>query len=540
MIQYFMSTDSQSRYLLPFQRERNEQVEAAAILALAESERTKDSGFINKQAGEKLAFILKCGYPLWLIHRNGSEYLFDGFNNSSYPIYYPTIPSAQILKEDVRIKQGLFEDFIEYLSENNQLLQQPPSNQILINGLVLNSGLKNEFSIYASEATPLSEETAKYCVLFNPTLSKDAIDGTFAAFDSLQFALRQNSERLSSCAALIKQVAEQHRADLNFLLSSTLEEANSKIKACEQLANPQLVKINKLYDRKIKTVSAGYDKKIHGWETKVKRARKAVGRAEEKISAYKIKTQKEAYFGHNYERRWAKKFTRLRHSLSIANQKLGTAESHLKAVTDQKTSEINILKSELNSQVGLIKLHLNNALSEKNISLNRVNEKIQHLFDLERKVIGGINRFAGAWNLEGCLENQTLNRSSLAGPVLVYVPFYLICYQSNGYNRFVIVAPSVFGRIDFSTKFLGVFGVTKIRETLTPRFQSISTFIGNLQELIKSDLEFVNQLTVFANSHNLLLNPVFRRQAQEGLVQLKIEGWLSEKDQQNLGRILNG
>jgi hypothetical protein len=535
-----MSTDCLSQYLLPFQRDRNEQVEAAAILALAEFERAKDSGFINKQVGEKLAFILKSGYPLWLIHRNGSEYLFDGFNNSSYPIYYPTIPSAQTLREDIRIKQGLFEDFISYLSENNQLLQQPPSNQFLINGLVLNSSLKNEFSIYASEATPLSEETAKYCALFNPTLSKDEIDGTFAAFTSLQVALKQNSERLSSCVDLIKQVAEQHRADLDFLLSSTLEEANAKIRACEQLANPQLAKINKLYDRKIKTISAGYDKKIRGWETKVRRARKAVSRAEEKISAYKIKTQKEAYFGHNYERRWAKKFTRLRRSLNIANQKLGTAESHLRAVTDKKTSEINILQSELNSQVGLIKLPLNNALSEKHIGLNRVNDKIQHLFNLEHKMIEGLNRFADVWALEGYLEGQKSNKSSLAGSALVYVPFYLICYQSNGYNRFVIVAPSVFGRIDFSTKFLGVFGVTKIREMLTPRFQSISTFIGSLQEQIKNDLEFVNQLIVFANSHNLLLNPVFRRQAQEGLVQLKIEGWLSEKDQPNLGRILNG
>jgi hypothetical protein len=534
-----MSTDCLSRYLLPFQRERNEQVEAAAILALAEFERAKDSGFINKQAGEKLAFIIKSGYPFWIIYKHSCAYLFDGFNNSSYPIYYPTVPSAQILREDVRIKQGLFEDFIGYLSENNQLLQQPPSNQLLINGLVLNSGLKNEFSIYASEATPISEETVKYCALFNPTLSKDAIDGTFAAFDSLQFALRQNSELLSGCVALIKQVAEQHRADLDFLLSSTLEAANAKIKACEQLANPQLVKINKRYDRKIKTVSAGYDKKIRGWETKVMRARKVVGRAEEKISAYKIKTQKEASFGHNYERRWAKKFTRLRRSLSIANQKLGTAESHLKAVTDQKTSEINILKSELNSQAGLIKLPLNNALSEKHISLNRVNEKIQHLFNLERKVVEGINRFAGAWNLEGCIESQKLNIASLAGSALVYVPFYLICYQSNGFNRFVIVAPSVFRKIDFSAKFMGVFGVTKIRETLTPRFQAISAFIGNLQELLKSDCEFVNQLTVFSESHNLLLNPVFRRQAQDGLVQLKIEGWLSEKGQQNLARILN-
>jgi hypothetical protein len=43
MIPYLMLTDSLSRYFLPFQRERDKQVEAAGILALAEFERVKNS-----------------------------------------------------------------------------------------------------------------------------------------------------------------------------------------------------------------------------------------------------------------------------------------------------------------------------------------------------------------------------------------------------------------------------------------------------------------------------------------------------------------
>ncbi|MCL4429913.1 MAG: hypothetical protein M1167_04085 [Chloroflexi bacterium] len=265
-------------------------------------------------------------------------------------------------------------------------------------------------------------------------------------------------------------------------------------------------------------------------------ARKFVDKAEEKISDYRIKTERQAYAGHYYERRWAKKFARLERELNGYTRKLEVIESRLERVTNSKEAEISELNGELHSQTESLKQPLYEAQIEKSNKINAVRQKIQRLLELESGLIDGINKTVGEWELEKSFESHSLKDIRLTAHVLVYVPFYLICYQSGGNKRFLIISPSIFGRVDFSAKFKGLFGITKIRELLSPRFQGMAAIVGNVQELVKNDSAFVSQLSAFANSHNLLKSSSFIRQVQEGLIQLKQEGWLLDRELQSINR----
>jgi hypothetical protein len=119
------------------------------------------------------------------------------------------------------------------------------------------------------------------------------------------------------------------------------------------------------------------------------------------------------------------------------------------------------------------------------------------------------------------------------------VPFYFICNQSNDSKRFLIISPSFFGKIDFSAKFKGVFGVNKIKDLLNPRFRTMTTLTQKVQEIARQDVEFESKLLTCAQKQNLLKNNTFKKNAQEGLVYLKQEGWLSDKEQQSLSRQLS-
>ncbi len=88
------------RFILPFapQKSRepfNAEVEEAAVYALAELERMKGGGLIVKQPEEKLVFLAKIGYPLWLFPRNETSYLFDDLKNSQFTMSYFELPSSQ-------------------------------------------------------------------------------------------------------------------------------------------------------------------------------------------------------------------------------------------------------------------------------------------------------------------------------------------------------------------------------------------------------------------------------------------------------------
>ena len=523
-----MSTDSPKQWILPFQRDRDKQVEAGAILALAELERIKGGGFINKQAGEKLLFLAMCGYPLWMYSRKGKVYFFDGLNNSGCTVYYAKMPSAEELMLDLQAKSMTLESFSDYLSDYGDRFQKTQSDQFSLGGLITDSNLMNEFILCNHEATEINNETALYCVLIVPTLSKKAIDDNFAELDSLRLVLKQETEKLAECIGRIKQTTEQHRSELDFLLTATIEEANAKIKACDELITPQVNKIDRKYRRKIASVTNAYNKKIRELESKRNRARKLVDKAEEKISYYRIETERQAYSGHYYERRWAKKFARLERELNSCTRKLETIESRVERTINSKEAEISELGGELSSQTELLKQPLFEVEIEKSDKIKAVRQKIQRLLEHENRLINGINKCVGEWAL-GSFEGHSLKEISLATPALVYVPFYLICYQLGESKRFLVISPSTFGKIDFSAKLKGIFGLNNVKELLNPRFQAIATLIKNVQEL-SNNIDFASQLSASANSHNLLTNNAFKKQAQEGLIQLKQEGWLSDKE----------
>src|SRR5665647_1601980 len=94
-----MLTSATKRFNLPFSNPKttSPEVEAAAVFAVAELERNRGGGLISRQPEEKLVFLSKIGYPLWLHPKNNVNFIFDGFSDSSYSISYIEVPSAKAL-----------------------------------------------------------------------------------------------------------------------------------------------------------------------------------------------------------------------------------------------------------------------------------------------------------------------------------------------------------------------------------------------------------------------------------------------------------
>jgi hypothetical protein len=121
---------------------------------------------------------------------------------------------------------------------------------------------------------------------------------------------------------------------------------------------------------------------------------------------------------------------------------------------------------------------------------------------------------------------------------------YLLPFQTervSSVEAAAILALAEFGRIKNSGLINKQVGeklsfILKNKDLLNPHFQSISVFTANIQGLIKNNYEFGNLLAGFAKSQNLLENNSFKQQATEGLIELKNEGWLSEREQQTLNR----
>jgi hypothetical protein len=145
--------------LLPFQKERTEQVEAVAVFALAEFERSKGGGLFNKQPEEKIVFLSKFGYPLLLVPRKNRVHIFHGLKNSSYTFSCAEAPSAQVFIKSFEANEGLLENYLSFLLSYVNYLQKPKKTNFTIKGLINNPDFTNDFTLYHKEALEINDKT---------------------------------------------------------------------------------------------------------------------------------------------------------------------------------------------------------------------------------------------------------------------------------------------------------------------------------------------------------------------------------------------
>ena len=94
----------------------------------------------------------------------------------------------------------------------------------------------------------------------------------------------------------------------------------------------------------------------------------------------------------------------------------------------------------------------------------------------------------------------------MKSPALFYVPFYVVCYEMGLSRRYLIVPPSTITDVDFSTRFKGALGMSKLKDLFTPRFKAISDLVDSVQELTKQNSLFENQLYDLGQKNNFLKN----------------------------------
>src|SRR3989304_8877124 len=107
-------------------------LEAAALFSLAELDRTKGGGLIVKQTEEKIEFIAKIGYPLWLYPWAETVLIFDGLNRSNYTLRYAAVPDVKAFIENLKRGSKTRETHLAFLSDNLNSFQISETEKSLL------------------------------------------------------------------------------------------------------------------------------------------------------------------------------------------------------------------------------------------------------------------------------------------------------------------------------------------------------------------------------------------------------------------------
>ncbi|HLN88955.1 MAG TPA: hypothetical protein VK253_02710 [Candidatus Binatia bacterium] len=537
-----MLTSATKRFMLPFlaQKTSAADVEAAAVFAVAEFERNKGRGLIARQPEEKLVCLSKAGYPLWLLPKNDSAFVFDGFNDFNFSVSYADVPSAKAFLETLEANSRTRENYTTFLSDHCSYFQQSPKEkQFMFRGLISNLDFKSEFSVYCKEAAELVAQTN--LALLSPTLQETAVSLMIAEFDKVQSSLREEAERLQECTRLVNKTTSQYITEIDYEASAVKDEADAKIRAQEELVNPKIAKLTKEYQQKIKNLTESFDQENCEWQKLKTKKQKSIQTNEEKIELYQNEARAQAAKNHAiYEKRWKEKIKQHQKELNSLKKELKNIEGNVKKTSKQKQEEISKLNFGLDGEIKFARQPLLELEAARNARMLFFKQETDRLLKLEKPIIEGLSKSIKLREtIKANFEVVGIKDQGLKSTALFYIPFFVAYYEMGSARRYLTIPPSTIGAVDFSAKLKSVLGMSKTRDLLVPRFKSITTLIEEVQMLAKQNGVFESQLNGLAQKNNLLNNSLFKENVEKGLVYLKHEGWLSDKEQQTLSNRLS-
>jgi hypothetical protein len=534
-----MLTAATKRYILPFsnQESRESGAEAAGVFTVAELSRNKGGGLLNKKPTEIIAFIAKISYPLWLFPKNNQALIFDALNDAAYNLTYPETPSAGAFMESLEQNQRPREEYATFLSDHGSYFHQTPKEkQFALKGLISTPEFKEEFVSYRREATELTAPQA----LLLPTLDESAISMMLAELDKLQLSLKAEQEKLSEIIRTVKKITGQYMTELEYEAAAATEEVTAKIKAQEEFINPQIAKINKEYNRKIKDLSGSFDQELERYQKLKAKTEKIIEKSLADIREFESEAKAQGKKGHKiYENRWKEKAKQAERELSGLKKELKITDETMKKLSKQKAIDISKVNFEWDAEVKLLRQPLVDLEAARDAKMVAFKQESNRFRTLEKVVVEGVDRTLKIGeSINAGLDGLGINDSQLRGPILVYVPFYFVCYKAGLARRYICLPPSTVSSVVFSAKFKGIFGMSKTKDLLTPRFKTVKGLTRNVEAFARENSLFESELYSLGQKNNLLSSSVFRAEVKRGLVFLKQRGWLSDGEHRDLSNQL--
>ena len=533
------------QYILPFvarSEKRSEpfsiEAETATVFVLSELERK--SSRLNTNKHEKSAYILKVGYPLLLIVKKNTTYVFDGLNRIKYDWTYYETSQIEDIVGNFEANFRIHEQYVKFLDTYQNFHQTLNSKKMVCEGLIADNTLLNELDNYRSEVIEIYDTQTTSVIL--PALKETEVTKIVDQIETLQSEFMEKTEKLKQLPELISKTTKKYIDGFNFESKATVEEAEAKIKAQKEVINPKIEKLTQEYKKQMEQLEKSVGKEQAPLEKQKMRIEKTIKERETNIEHYSKQAKLQAQRGNKRsEDNLKRKIKREQQELDENRSQNKKIEKQLKKLIEQKANETLKLKHIFDKKVQIERKPisiLETLRDEKQEKFKQESKKLEKLTKLVIEELYGFitqqeKRLTNMYPLS--LETD----SKLKNNAIIYVPFYIAAYSRANANskRYFVFSPALAADSpSFSSKLKGVLGKTKIKNLLNERFKAISALGEKLQIETATNSELETQIETLAQKSNILN---MKSLLTNGLLLLKEEGWLSETDYQIILATLN-
>jgi len=506
-------------------------MEKAAIFCFSELERAKGGGLILKQPAEKVAFIAESYYPFWLVPWSKINLVFDGLGTTAHTLTHTSIPDAKVFMENADRGSKTQETYVAFLSDNVNYFAMPTSQkETLLSGLLTDQNFLSEFALYLSEAAQV--ETSKPdALMLPPKVDESTIASATHELENLKSEFNEDVDILYRNMKFLNKTTHSFVKTIRSKIRTIREEFSREIKKQEGIIVPKVNRINEEYDQQITKLIKDFERQLLPLQKEKVKLEKTREQALNRVEHYKIEaktcaTNKDVVG----ERKWKEKSNETKKEISEVEAKIREVEGKIKGTEESKSLETFRLRSDWEAKIKEARKDLLELEASRDAKIQLHKMEMEKLEKLSSTIIGQIDKIAK-------LREANLNELEKLGieqrqrkNVLIYMPFYLVCYQSESKRRFALFPPSVANSIGLLARIKGALGRAKAKQLLVPRFKAITQFLNKLPALIERDAVFEREIVEAGERADVVKTDSMREQVKNALKQLKEEGWLSEKE----------
>ena len=528
------------KFILPFSEKGDNSIksdkdvatEVAAIFALAEMDREKSRGILSRHPNEKINFIAKIGYPFWLYPLLGKVALYDGLNVSEHVLPYTDIANVKNFLDGLKCSSKSRESFVCFLAEHAQYFAKTNAKiNFLSKGLITQSGILNEFDSCRKESTKAKDQFAYIGLLSSPISQSKLLSATQEIVD-LHATLEKEIKDLKATIELLGKSSLQFHNELYDEIEAVKQEFTIRMKAEETATAPIVKGIREIYDRKTASLSRSFaSDNVHLQAERLKLT-KLKNELCEEIEQCCANTKKVVNGNEKAKTRWKSRIKDAKDKLSEMERQLKLNEKKLEELEKRKASEVLQLKSARESEIKDARkkiVELETSKDAKILVAKREMEKLASETKLTSDQISKLVKLREADMAQFnklCLEPLSENLDK----ALVYIPFYVISYEKETKDRYLIVPPSSMSAIGISTKLMAVLGRARIKSFLAPRFKELPCMAENIQRQCRENSVFAAELKQLGAINNILAISWICDEIDKGLMGLREQGWLNDKE----------
>ncbi len=516
-----------------------EEMEMAAILYNAESNRQKGEGIILKKPDEKLVFITKAAYPIWLVPWTKGTLAFDGLGATKHAMFYDTLPDVSAFNKDIMENARTTEAYSVALVRNSHYFEHfTAREEKTIDSLIATPDFLQDFSIYLSKAESTQKPLITRAILAS-IIEQSEISASIQELAWLMTKLREDVDNIDASMKLLFKITKEKIQTIREEITGIRRKYDKQTSKVGPRVRSKTRQIQGRYDRTITRASRQFEKRfklLSKNRAKLEKMRKhlttEVNRCKMRVARCKKHKKKRNMT------LWNSRLKRIEKRLSPLANNIRNIDENIRKLETAKTQRISQLRLECDTAREKTATILRDLAASREAEIKMKQQKATSLEQDTAQIINQMKEMAKSKKAAlSEIDNVNMPTRKRTG-ALVYLPFYLARYEKEGTQRYVIYPPSIVGDMDILTKMKGALGAAKMNAFLQPCSKAITTFLNQLIPVLQQNPMLEKEVTEAGIQESLLRIKELRLGVKRGLEELENEQWISKDEVENFSKIL--